>query len=67
MVDATEKTDPALLTFEDVQDEHGNDILLARDVQEMSADERARSRENIRCLVDQLRATARPIRGNTDG
>ena len=66
-MDVTEKLEDAPPTFEDVQDQHGNDILLARDLQRMSTEERARSRENIRRLVEELRSTARPIRHDSDG
>jgi hypothetical protein len=66
-VDPTEETDAIPLTFEEVQDEHGNDLLVARDRAQMSPEERARSRDNIHCLVEQLRATARPIHQPTDG
>lgn len=55
------------LTFEDVQDERGDDLLLARDLAQMTEEERTRSRGNIQRLVARLRATARPIRQSSDG
>ena len=49
------------LMFEDVQDEYGNDLLVTQAVAAMSPEDRAKSRENIDLLVQQLQATARPI------
>ena len=63
----TETPDAAPLTFADVQDEQGNDVLLARDVEAMTAKERSDSRANIRRLVAELQATARPINDDPSG
>jgi len=60
-VSENETPDATPLTFADVQDEQGNDLLVARDVEAMTEKERADSQENIRCLVAELQATARPI------
>lgn len=41
-------------------DAHGNDLALQAEVAAMSDDERAKTEENVRAFLDEVRPTLRP-------